>query len=59
MQIYLRKSCEKMDFDEGFCKSGRYSANLCLRISKKSSNFAAKLRWWSTIINNLRQFFLQ
>ena len=23
-----------------FCKIGRYSANLCLRISKKCSNFA-------------------
>ena len=32
MQIYLQKSCEKMVFDEGFCKSGSYSGNLCLRI---------------------------
>ena len=44
MQIYLQKSCWKMDFDEGFCKIGRYLWDLCLCISKKSSNFAAKLR---------------
>ena len=27
-----------------FCKNGRYLANLCLRISKKSSNFAANFQ---------------
>ena len=44
MQIYLRKSCGKMDFDEGFCKKGRIFGDLCLCISKKSSNFAAKFK---------------
>lgn len=27
-----------------FCENGRYLANLCLRISKKSSNFAANFQ---------------
>ena len=42
----------KVRFLRQFCKSGRYSANLCLRISKKSSKFAAKLRWWAKIKEN-------
>ncbi len=49
MQIYLRKSCEKVRFCRRFCKNGRFLGDLCLCISKKSSNFAAKLRWWAKL----------
>ena len=55
MQIYLRKSCKKVRFCGRFCKNGRFLGDLCLCISKKSSNFAPELRWWAklkTIINN-------
>ena len=37
-------AAQKIMFFCNFCKIGSYSANLCLRISKKSSTFAPKFK---------------